>query len=72
MKAMNSCMPVTRRFYCKTCRSLFSKTIGDCIGLKEWDIRCPYCLGRDFAPAEENAFKEVVDFLRNKLRKLFY
>lgn len=64
------CRPITRHFKCSTCKSYFSKTTGDCIGSMALISRCPYCHGTNIESVEENAFREKLDFLKSKIKKV--
>ena len=68
---INNCVPIIRHMYCKDCKSYFTKTIGDAIGPMNLIFRCPYCCSTEIEVVKENALREGVDFLRNKLMKLF-
>lgn len=42
-KMMNNCVPITRHFHCKDCKSYFKKTTDDEIGPMDLISKYPYC-----------------------------
>lgn len=63
-------IPFIKHFYCKDCKSYFSKTMGDIINPINLLNRCPYCNSEDIVMTKKNDFKEFLSFIKFKIKRL--
>lgn len=64
-------IPFIKHFYCKDCKSYFSKTTGDIINPITLLNRCPYCHSEDIVMTKKaNDFKEFISFIKFKIKRL--
>jgi len=67
---MMNIIPITLHFYCKDCKSYFSKIRGDV--LRPFDLmnQCPYCLSQEIVNTKGNDLKELFSFIKFKIKRL--